>query len=67
MRGWGKGVVLVNGQNAGRYWKIGPQQTLFVPASWWKRGTNEVVVLDLLEGGRRSIEGLRDPVYETLS
>jgi beta-galactosidase len=65
MREWGKGVAFVNGRNVGRYWKIGPQQTLFVPASWLKRGANEVIVLDLLEGGRRSIEGLKDPVYQT--
>ncbi|HEY3841010.1 MAG TPA: beta-galactosidase family protein [Bryobacteraceae bacterium] len=65
MRGWGKGVVMVNGRNAGRYWKIGPQQTLFIPASWMKRGTNEVIVLDLLEGSHRSVEGVKDPIYET--
>jgi beta-galactosidase len=65
MRGWGKGVVFVNGRNAGRYWKIGPQQTLYVPAPWLKRGANEVIVLDLFEGGARSLEGLKDPVYET--
>ena len=66
LRGWGKGVVFVNGRNAGRYWKIGPQQTLFVPASWMRRGANEVIVLDLLEGGARSVQGRVDPVYETV-
>jgi beta-galactosidase len=65
LRGWGIGALFVNGRNAGRYWKVGPQQTLFVPASWQKKGTNEVIVVDLLEGGTRSIEGLKDPVYET--
>jgi beta-galactosidase len=65
MRGWGKGVVFVNGKNLGRYWKAGPQQTLFLPAPWVKRGANEVVVLDLFSGGTRSIEGLADPVYAT--
>ncbi len=64
MRGWGKGVVFVNGRNAGRYWKIGPQQTLYIPAPWLK-SANEVIVLDLFEGGARSLEGLRDPVYRT--
>jgi len=65
LRGWGKGVVFVNGRNAGRYWKIGPQQTLYVPASWFRRGENELIVLDLLESGTRSVGGLKDPVYET--
>ncbi|KAK8782261.1 hypothetical protein V5799_016406 [Amblyomma americanum] len=32
--GWGKGVVVINGFNLGRYWpSIGPQVTLYVPGS----------------------------------
>ncbi|HUC85028.1 MAG TPA: beta-galactosidase family protein, partial [Candidatus Acidoferrales bacterium] len=31
LRGWGKGIVFVNGHNLGRYWHIGPQQTLYCP------------------------------------
>jgi beta-galactosidase len=42
-----KGVVWVNGHNLGRYWYVGPQQRLYCPASWLKKGTNEIVVLDL--------------------
>ncbi|KAJ8316214.1 hypothetical protein KUTeg_006228 [Tegillarca granosa] len=30
MEGWGKGIVIVNGHNIGRYWEIGPQKTLFI-------------------------------------
>lgn len=65
-RGWGKGHVWVNGHHLGRYWKIGPQQTLFVPAPWLRAGRNEVIVLDV-EGGAatRSLQGLADPVYAT--
>jgi len=63
MRGWGKGNVWVNGRNLGRYWKVGPQQTLFVPGVWLKKGRNEVIVLDLLEGGTRSLAGVKDPVW----
>lgn len=65
LRSWGKGFVWVNGHNLGRYWHIGPQQTLFLPSPWLKRGSNEIVVLDLEEGGTRSIQGLQDPVYAT--
>lgn len=49
MRGWGKGCVWVNGHNLGRYWHIGPQQSLFVPGPWLRKGQNEVIVLDLEE------------------
>jgi beta-galactosidase len=65
MRGWGKGYVWVNGHNLGRYWRIGPQQSLFVPAGWLKNGRNEVVVLDLEEGRGRSVQGIRELVFET--
>jgi beta-galactosidase len=66
LRGWGKGMVWVNGRCLGRYWKIGPQQTLYLPASWLRSGENQVIVLDLEEGPEaRSLAGLKDPVYET--
>lgn len=44
---WTKGVVFVNGHNLGRYWEIGPQQTLYVPAPFLHLGVNEIVVLEL--------------------
>jgi beta-galactosidase len=66
LRGWGKGGVWVNGRCLGRYWKIGPQQTLYLPAPWLHSGENQVIVLDLEEAtGPRSLAGLKDPVYET--
>jgi len=37
LRGWGKGVVFINGHNLGRYWYIGPQQTLYCPRVWLKK------------------------------
>jgi beta-galactosidase len=46
MRGWGKGIVFVNGHHLGRYWKIGPQQTLYLPGCWLIKGKNDVVVLE---------------------
>jgi beta-galactosidase len=61
MRGWGKGLVWINGHNLGRYWQVGPQQSLFVPAPWLKTGANEVIVLDLLEGKTRTLESRTDP------
>jgi hypothetical protein len=30
----GKGTVWLNGRNIGRYWKLGPQQSLWLPLSW---------------------------------
>uniref|UniRef100_A0A8C8DAQ4 Beta-galactosidase n=1 Tax=Oncorhynchus tshawytscha TaxID=74940 RepID=A0A8C8DAQ4_ONCTS len=44
--GWSKGVVFINGQNLGRHWSMGPQQTLYLPAPWLNRGNNQVVVFE---------------------
>lgn len=41
-----KGFVVINGFNLGRYWEIGPQQTLYVPASVLKDGENEIIVFE---------------------
>jgi beta-galactosidase len=55
----------VNGHNVGRYWKIGPQQSLFVPAEWMHKGKNDVVVFDYESGGDHSLAGIRQLVFET--
>ena len=47
MSNFSKGFVYVNGHNLGRYWNIGPQQRLYCPASWLKKGDNEIIVFDL--------------------
>jgi beta-galactosidase len=65
MRGWGKGCVWVNGHNLGRYWRMGPQQSLFVPAGWLKKGGNKIIVLDLDTGRSRSVQGIKELVFDT--
>ncbi|KAF7636717.1 Glyco_hydro_35 domain-containing protein [Meloidogyne graminicola] len=46
-RGWGHGVIMVNGFNVGRYWPLlGPQMTLFVPGAVM-RHENFVLLLEL--------------------
>ncbi|CAI7567108.1 unnamed protein product [Penicillium pancosmium] len=45
--GWTKGVVWVNGVNLGRYWTIGPQQTLYLPGCYLKEKGNKITVLAL--------------------
>ena len=44
--GFGKGTVLLNGFTLGRYWEIGPQKRLYVPAPLLKDGENEIIVID---------------------
>jgi len=65
-RGWGKGQVWVNGHHLGRFWSIGPQQTLYLPASWLRPGANEVQVFTTEPpAAGATMQGLVDPVYET--
>lgn len=47
MSDWDKGYLWVNGKLLGRYWRIGPQQRLYCPASWLMRGHNELLVFDM--------------------
>jgi len=56
MEAFGKGQVYVNGHALGRFWHIGPQQTLYLPGCWLKKGKNEVIVLDVV-GPQTSING----------
>ena len=48
MEAFGKGQVYVNGHAIGRFWNIGPQQTLYLPGCWLKQGRNEVIMLDVV-------------------
>lgn len=44
--GWGKGCVFVNNFNIGRFWEVGPQKTLYIPAPLLKKGKNTIVVFE---------------------
>lgn len=44
--GWGKGCAFVNGFMLGRFWEIGPQKRLYIPAPLLKRGKNEIILFE---------------------
>lgn len=44
--GWGKGCVFVNGFHIGRFWEIGPQKRLYIPAPLLKQGGNEIIIFE---------------------
>lgn len=62
LEGWGKGVVWVNGFNLGRFWEIGPQQTLYLPGPLLKEGTNELVVFESEGRAGGSVSFVDSPV-----
>ena len=63
---WGKGQVWVNGHAMGRIWSIGPQQTLYVPGCWLKKGKNEVIVLDIVGPKEAVVWGQAEPELNKL-
>ena len=67
MRSFGKGFVFLNGHNLGRYWEIGPQQTLYIPAGWLKKGVNEVIVFDELKDGHTELSALESSILNQLT
>jgi len=66
MRQWGKGLVWVNGHNLGKYWEIGPQQTVYLPAEWLKKGKNEIVVVELLKPAQQELHSLKTPILSSM-
>lgn len=44
--GWGKGVAFINGFNLGRYWEVGPQERLYIPAPLINEGENEIILFE---------------------
>ena len=63
---WGKGVVWVNGHNLGKYWEIGPQQTVYVPVEWLKAGKNEIQVLELIKTEQNQLKGVEKAILDVL-
>lgn len=57
----GKGEVFINGQPLGRFWGVGPQGALYLPAPWLKKGENEVIVFDLDGQPDRTLNFLTQP------
>lgn len=64
---FGKGLVYVNGHALGRIWEVGPQQTLYCPGCWLRKGSNEVIVLDIVGPKEAVAEGLSTPVLDRLN
>jgi beta-galactosidase len=63
-----KGQVYVNGHALGRIWRIGPQQTLYTPGCWLKKGRNEVIVLDVVGPKEETMcEGFDKPELNKLN
>ena len=68
MSDWGKGIVFINGRNIGRYWQVGPQQTLYIPGVWLNMGENRIVIFEQLnENPMTEVSTVKEPVLTELS
>ncbi|GAE84694.1 beta-galactosidase [Bacteroides reticulotermitis JCM 10512] len=67
MADWGKGIIFVNGINIGRYWQVGPQQTLYIPGVWLRKGENKIVVFEQLNlKPQKELRTTKVPVLQEL-
>lgn len=67
MQDWGKGIVFVNGHNLGRYWKVGPQQTLYLPGCWLKKGKNTIEIFEQQNDKKHTeLHSIKTPILESL-
>lgn len=64
--GHGKGLCWVNGFLLGRFWDIGPQQTLYLPAPLLRPGRNELVLLELDGPRGDGLDLVAEPVLDRL-
>ncbi|XP_032953825.1 beta-galactosidase-1-like protein 3 isoform X3 [Rhinolophus ferrumequinum] len=48
---WNYGFVFINGHNLGRYWCIGPQETLYLPGAWLHPEDNEIILFEKSKSG----------------
>ncbi len=60
----GKGMVWINGMPLGRFWDVGPQQTLYLPGSWLQAGKNEIVIFDMKGKPGLTVEGRLAPILD---
>ncbi len=63
---WGKGCVWLNGHNLGRYWNIGPTQTIYVPSPWLKVGENNITIFEELKYDVTALKSVDKPVLDIM-
>lgn len=63
-KGFGKGCAFINGFNLGRFWEIGPQKRLYLPAPLLKKGSNAIIVFETEGKAADSIFLSKEPCLE---
>lgn len=66
MENFGKGIVLVNGFNIGRFWEIGPTLSLYISKALLKTGENEIVIFETEGTWSETISLEKEPKYKKM-
>lgn len=64
MTNWSKGITIVNGMVLGRYFFVGPEQSLYLPAPFLNKGKNDIIVFEHFAAAK-SLEFSEVPLYKT--
>lgn len=66
MSQFGKGIALVNGVNLGRFWKVGPTLSLYIPKGLLKQGQNRLLIFETEGQFSESIRLTKEPIYNDI-
>jgi len=66
LSGFGKGVVLVNNVNIGRFWETGPTLSLYIPKGYLSTGNNQIIIFETEGRYQPKIDLLAAPVFKTM-
>lgn len=58
-----KGQMWIGNRNLGRFWSIGPQYTLYVPAPWMQVGATHITFFDLQSTGAERLTTATEPIF----
>lgn len=61
---FGKGFVIVNGMNIGRFWDVGPYFTLYIPKGILEIGTNKIIIFETEGRYNDSINLCKKPIIK---
>lgn len=63
---FGKGIVLVNGFNIGRFWNVGPTLSLYVPKALFRKGQNKIVIFETEGIWSDTIQLNSEPIFKKI-
>ncbi len=63
IEGLGKGFAVINGFHIGRYWNIGPQNSLYIPGGLLRDGENELILFEETDKEIKSVSFVDTPAF----